>query len=78
MEAKLERQKIVERDDFTFDEREHIAAKSHHKCAHCGKEVYFGYGATVDHFVPLNKGGTNRDINLIMLCNDCNKEKGQL
>ena len=78
MSDKLERQKISERDDFTYDEREDIAKKSGHKCAHCGKLVYFGYGATIDHFVPLSKGGTNRSINLTLLCDSCNKEKGDL
>ena len=77
MTEKLERQKITERDSLTFDERQRIAMKSGHKCAHCGREVYFGYGATIDHFIPLSKGGTNRDINLVMLCRDCNKEKGE-
>lgn len=77
MDAKIERQKIVERDDFTYSEKQRIAAKSGNKCVHCGKEVYFGYGATIDHYIPLNKGGTNRDINLTMMCYDCNQEKGQ-
>lgn len=72
----LERQKIVERDDFTYEERTEIAKKSDDRCCHCGKKIYFGYGATVEHFVPLSKGGTNRDINMIMLCEKCNKQKG--
>jgi hypothetical protein len=78
MSDKIERQQIVERDELTYDEKERIARKSDHKCAHCGKPVYFGYGATIDHFIPLSKGGTNRDENLIMLCEKCNKDKGNL
>ena len=74
----IKRQKIVERDTFTFEEKEYIALKSDHKCCHCGRKVYFGYGATVEHFIPLSKGGTNRDINLILLCKDCNEKKGNL
>ena len=74
----IKRQKIVERDTFTYDEKELIASKSDHKCCHCGKKVYFGYGATIEHFVPLSKGGTNRDINLVMLCKQCNEDKGNL
>ncbi len=72
----IRRQKIVERDDFTYDEKLSIAIKSDERCCHCGKKVYFGYGATVDHFIPLSKGGTNRTINAIMLCTRCNQEKG--
>jgi hypothetical protein len=30
---------------------------------------------TVDHIVPKSKGGTNRQINLIVMCNKCNSEK---
>lgn len=71
----IKRQQVQARDDFTYDERQHIAEKSDNKCCHCGREVYFGYGATVDHFIPLSEGGVNRDINMIMLCQNCNKEK---
>lgn len=73
----IKRQKIQERDQFSFEEKEHIAAKSDHNCCHCGKKVFYGYGATVEHFIPLSQGGTNRDINLIMLCEECNKSKGK-
>ena len=76
--AALQRQKIFERDDFTYDEKVEIAQKSDERCCHCGKKVYFGYGASVDHFIPLSKGGTNRAENRIMLCSKCNNEKSDL
>ncbi len=72
----MERQKILERDEFTFDERYHIYHKSDGKCVHCGKKIEFGGEATVEHFVPLSKGGTNRDINMVMSCKKCNDDKG--
>lgn len=71
----IKRQKIMERDHFTYEEKARFAAKSDNKCCHCGREVHIGYGATVEHFIPLSQGGTNRDINMIMLCEDCNKAK---
>ena len=74
----MERQKIDERIILDFDEKERIAAKSEHKCCHCGKLAYFSYGATIDHYIPLSKGGTNDDANLIMLCEDCNHNKDNL
>ncbi len=75
----MERTKIVERDEFTYEEKQLIAVKSNERCCHCGKKVYYdGYGATVDHYIPLSKGGTNRDINMVMLCEDCNKKKGSM
>ncbi len=78
MPGNIERQKIYERELLDEEYRDKIADKSEHKCCHCGKLVYFGYGATVDHFVPLHQGGTNRDNNLIMLCKDCNEAKGEM
>lgn len=71
----IKRQKIVERDKFTYEDKLAIAEKSDCMCCHCGKKCYPDFGATIEHFVPLSEGGTNRDVNLIMLCEDCNKEK---
>ena len=72
----MKREKIMERDIFTYEEKQRISQKSDEKCCHCGRKVYFdGYGATIDHYIPLYKGGTNRDINLVMLCEECNKKK---
>ena len=71
----MKREKIYERENIDFDEKDRIGWKSDNRCCHCGKPIYFGYGATLDHFVPLHKGGTNRNINLIALCEDCNKTK---
>ena len=74
---KRKRFKTQERDNFDYDFKLKIAKKSNECCAHCGKKVYFdGYGATVDHFVPISKGGTNDFANFIMLCENCNKNKG--
>ncbi len=70
------RHQVEERESFTEEEREKIAAKSDHKCVKCGKKVFFGYGATIDHYVPLKKGGTNDRVNLVMMCEDCNQAKG--
>ena len=72
----IKRQKIMEREKFSYDEKMKFASKSDDRCCHCGRKVFVGYGATVEHFVPLSQGGTNRDINMVMLCEDCNKEKG--
>lgn len=73
--SNLKRQPINDRSGYDYDERVRISAKSDNKCCHCGREVYWGYGATVDHFVPLSEGGVDRDYNMIMLCHDCNQEK---
>lgn len=72
----MKAKKYYDRDQrFTEDEKWTIAKKSDDKCCHCGKPVFFHYGATVDHFIPLDKGGSNSMYNLIMLCEKCNQEK---
>ena len=45
-------------------------------CCHCGKEIKIGEDFTVEHVIPLSKGGTNEFENLVSLCETCNKDKG--
>lgn len=75
----MNREKIAERVNFSEDERWEMLEKSDQKCAHCGKPIFaipgIANSMTVDHYIPLAKGGTNRKINLIALCKKCNKEK---
>jgi hypothetical protein len=75
MSDKIKRQKIMEREYFSYEEKADFALKSDNRCCHCGKKVFINYGATAEHFIPLSKGGTNRDINMIMLCQECNEKK---
>lgn len=75
MEGNLIQKKYYDREHFTLDEKEDICAKSGNKCAHCGTPIYAGYQMTVDHFIPLDKGGSNQMINLIPLCKNCNETK---
>ena len=80
MEGLIERQKIENRVELSFDEKLDLSKKSDDCCCHCGRKVFWGVPtnrATIEHFVPLNQGGTNRNINLIMLCEDCNFDKGE-
>lgn len=73
----MNRCKITEREFFTNAEKEDILAKTKGGvCAHCGKPIFIGYQFSVDHFIPLDKGGCNRIINLVPLCKKCNVEKG--
>jgi hypothetical protein len=39
-------------------------------CGYCGRKAH-----TVDHVVPLNRGGTNEDDNLIACCKRCKNAK---
>ena len=80
MKGKIEQTKFYQRENFTPDEKYDIWQKSNGKCSHCGKELYENvkndHNLTIDHFIPLFKGGSNHHINLIPLCENCNKEKG--
>lgn len=68
------RRKIEERRYFTKEEKSSILKKSGSKCSHCGKKLSIDT-MTVEHVVPISKGGTNNDVNLVALCDECNINK---
>ena len=74
------RKQIEERAYFTYEQKEQILAKSDSKCCHCGRKLTLtdkNYKKiTVEHIIPISKGGTNEDKNLVALCEECNKAKG--
>lgn len=71
----MKRQKITDRNEFDAWDKLELSEKSNNRCAHCGKKLVPGVNATVDHFIPLAKGGINQRINITMLCEDCNRKK---
>ena len=76
-QEKMRRHKVAFRDEFSYEFKQQIMQKSDEKCCMCGKKCYIGYGATIDHFIPLIKGGTNDEANLVQMCEECNEEKGR-
>lgn len=72
----MKRQQVEVRTKQDIDERVDVLLKTDYKCAHCGCDLHLGDNASIDHFVPLKKGGTNDFVNLIPLCKKCNEEKG--
>lgn len=70
------REKMTERKWFTRDEKIFILDKSNGKCCRCGKSLNIGDGFTVEHVIPISKGGTNEPRNIVALCDKCNSEKG--
>lgn len=62
---------------FSEYEKKTVYAKSNGKCAICGKPVKFKK-MTVDHKIPLSKGGTNDISNLQLAHLICNRAKTDL
>ena len=66
----------LERDapgSFTFDEWYALCQKYEFRCLRCGEQ---NVKLTVDHVVPLSKGGSHWISNLQPLCGPCNSSKG--
>ena len=49
-----------------------LFSRVEHKCVLCGSTE----NLTIDHIIPLRKGGTNDDSNMQILCGKCNRLKG--
>lgn len=43
-------------------------------CSYCGEDM--GETYTVDHVLPLSRGGTNTPDNIVLCCGVCNSSKG--
>lgn len=44
------------------------------RCFYCGRPIWQSY--TIDHVIPLSKGGPNKISNIVLACVRCNLEKG--
>lgn len=57
--------------DFTTAQWEVIKAAYHHCCAYCGELKPL----TIDHVIPLSKGGNHTASNIVPACRSCNGRK---
>lgn len=62
----------IRRKAIPFLVRARIVARDRFQCVKCGAERFL----TIDHIVPVSKGGTNDEENLQTLCAICNSRKG--
>lgn len=56
---------------FTLKDWKRILKEHFFRCAWCGTK----HGLTIDHVIPLSKGGSNFPSNLQPLCRSCNSRK---
>lgn len=57
------------------EKRNRVYKRDRNRCRYCG--IHFKpEHLTVDHIMPLSKGGTNDLSNLVTACVDCNTAKG--
>lgn len=52
--------------------RRRVFARDGFRCLHCGSVRQL----SIDHDIPISKGGTNDESNLRTLCTPCNSSKG--
>lgn len=62
------------RQDIPISTRKMIYEKSGGVCTHCGKHISY-QKATIDHVIPLYRGGSNELTNMVTLCWECNQAK---
>lgn len=69
--------KIIRRREWN---RKVLLNKYNGICAHCGEQVNLIHdhpkSATIDHVVPLSRGGLDVISNMQLLCYECNQMKG--
>lgn len=71
----MPRQREEKRKSIDWDTRQMVYVNYKGICAHCGKRIALHKDFTLDHFVPLSRGGRNEMRNYAALCYDCNQLK---
>jgi hypothetical protein len=59
------------------DKLPHLIEKYGMKCYWCGCHLK-PESLTIDHYIPLSKGGSNKIKNLRLACNGCNNKRGNV
>ena len=62
--VQLSKRNLFRRDDYT--------------CMYCGHHADDGAELTIDHVVPVSKGGNNSWTNWVTCCKKCNSAKGDM
>ncbi len=70
-EARVARHTLIERTPI----RERLYESQKGECYYCGKQVLETKKWTIDHKLPISRGGTNEEFNLVGACELCNSLK---
>lgn len=73
MRARLKRHmyRHQERDSLTAEQWSELRQLYLNRCAYCFSEAPL----TIDHFIPIKRGGTNDVSNIVPACSSCNSGK---
>lgn len=72
-QRRIEREKNLKKK-MNWDYWRWLCEKLDYHCQGCGKKFDI-FSLTVDHMVPINRGGDNDDWNIQPLCKPCNSRK---
>jgi hypothetical protein len=64
------------RKDLGKGKRRQLWENGERNCFVCGEKFHFFHEATLEHKIPLSKGGSNRTDNLGLSHESCNHERG--
>ena len=70
-QLRLARIKQAPGDGLPIEEWERILEEHHHRCYYCGASGKM----TIEHMVPLSRGGAHDSSNIVPACEHCNKSK---
>jgi len=63
--------------DLRIEIKKSLFSAGKNECHWCGKTLCFGdRDTTLDHIVPMSRGGRTDENNTVLACRSCNKKKG--
>lgn len=74
---KIKKKSAVKRKHYSEEQRRTIYEKADGCCQLCGRRIGF-HDMTVDHIIPLEKGGSNDLDNIQAACAVCNRFKANV
>lgn len=69
---KLEKKRPSDREPIPDDVRMFVWRRAEGRCVRCGSDHRLEY----DHIIPIAQGGSNTERNIQLLCETCNRAKG--